>query len=140
LHLWTKGNSLNNKTIMEKQTKSKTRKIAAWVIIGLVGALVIMSATMKLTHAEELVTNFTKWGLIDNLTFIGIGELIFIILFIIPRTSSLGFLLLTAHFGGAIATHLQHQESYVMPAIILTFIWIGNYLRNPEMLASFTKK
>lgn len=47
---------------MEKQTKSKTRKIAAWVIIGLVGALVIMSATMKLTHAEELVTNFTKWG------------------------------------------------------------------------------
>ena len=77
---------------MEKQTKSKTRKIAAWVIIGLVGALVIMSATMKLTHAEELVTNFTKWGLIDNLTFIGIGELIFIILFIIPRTSSLGFL------------------------------------------------
>lgn len=125
---------------MEKQTKSKARNIAAWVIIGLVGALVIMSATMKLTHAEELVTNFTNWGLIDNLMFIGIGELIFIILFIIPRTSSLGFLLLTAHFGGAIATHLQHQESFVVPAIILTVIWIGNYLRNPEMLASFTKE
>ncbi len=125
---------------MEKRTKSKTRKIAAWVIIGLMSALFIMSATMKLMGGEEMATNFAKWGLEGKLVLIGTGELIAAILFLIPRTSSLGVLLLSAHLGGAIVTHMSNGETYLPQATMLLLVWIANYLRNPEMLSSFTKK
>jgi hypothetical protein len=55
------------------------------------------------------------------------------------QTSSLGVLLLSAHMGGAIATHMEHGEIFIPQAVMLLVVWIANYLRNPEMLSSFTK-
>jgi hypothetical protein len=54
----------------------------------------------------------------------------------------IGVLLLTAHFGGAMATHLEHGEMPYIPVIatIITLIWVAHYLRNPEMLTRFTIK
>lgn len=126
---------------METKPMSKTRKITAWILVGLMSALVIMSAAMKLMAGadSEIAVNFVKWGLEGKLILVGMGELISVILFLIPRTSSLGVLLLSAHFGGAIATHIEHGEMYMPQAIMLFVIWIANYLRNPEMLASFKK-
>ncbi len=121
---------------------SKTRKITAWILVGLMSALFIMSATMKLTAGvdAEIAKNFVKWGLDGKLMLIGTGELIAAILFLIPRTSSLGVLLLSAHLGGAIVTHMSNAEMFVPQVIMLLLVWVANYLRNPEMLASFTKK
>lgn len=125
---------------METTPMSKTRKITAWISVGLMSALFIMSASMKLMGGAEMATNFAKWGLDGKLMLIGTGELIAVILFLIPRTSSLGVLLLTAHMGGAIVTHMSNGETFIPQAIMLLLVWVANYLRNPEMLASFTKK
>lgn len=127
---------------METQPISKTRKIINWIFVGLMSALFIMSASMKLMAGAdaEIAVNFVKWGLEGKLMLIGTGELIAAILFLIPRTSSLGVLLLSAHLGGAIATHMEHGEMFIPQAIMLLLVWVANYLRNPEMLASFTKK
>ncbi len=124
----------------EQNNISKGRKITGWIMVGLMGALFIMSASMKLIGGEELAANFAKFGLDGKQMLIGAGELIAAILFLIPKTSSLGVLLLSAHMGGAIATHMEHGEMYMPQAIILLVVWIANWLRNPEMLASFTKK
>jgi hypothetical protein len=49
---------------MEKQTKGKTRKIAAWVINWIGGCVGYYERHHETdAHAEELVTNFAKWGL-----------------------------------------------------------------------------
>ncbi|MBI4945189.1 MAG: DoxX family protein [Bacteroidetes bacterium] len=127
---------------METQPMSKARKITGWILVGLLSAFIIMTGVIKLISHEdsEPAQNFIKWGLEGKLMLIGIAELISIILFLIPKTSSLGVLLLSGYFGGAIATHLEHGISFIFPAIILLLIWIANYLRNPEMLASFRKK
>ena len=127
---------------METKPMSKTRKITAWIFVGLMSALFIMSATMKLMAGAdvEIAKNFVKWGLDGKLMLIGTGELIAAILFLIPRTSSLGVLLLSAHLGGAIVTHMSNAEMFVPQSIMLLLVWVANYLRNPEMLASFTKK
>lgn len=126
------------------ETQSKTRKISAWVLVGLLSTLFVFSASTKFmaigNPEAEMYKNFVKWGMEGKLLMIGIGELIAAIFFLIPRTSSLGTLLLTAHFGGAIATHMEHAEMYIPIAVILLLIWVANYLRNPEMLASFTKE
>lgn len=121
---------------------SKKRKIASWIFVGLMSALFIMSAAMKLTSGSdsEMAKNFAKWGLEGKLILIGMGELISAILFLIPKTSSLGVLLLTAHLGGAIATHMEHGEPFLPQSIMLLLLWVANYLRNPEMFASFFKK
>ena len=76
----------------------------------------------------------TTFGL-DATTFkiIGVIEIISIILFIIPRTRILGTLLLAAYMGGAIATHLEHNESVVSAAVIEAFVWIVAVFRFPEL-------
>ena len=127
---------------METKTMSKKRKVLNWIFVGIMSALFIMSATMKLMAGAdaEIAKNFVKWGLDGKLMLIGMGELIAAILFLIPRTSSLGVLLLSAHLGGAITTHMEHGEMFIPQAIMLLLVWVANYLRNPEMLASFTKK
>ncbi len=124
---------------MESQEISKGRKITGWVMAGLLMALLLMSSSAKLMGSEELVTNFTKWDLIDWIVVIGIGELISGILFLIPRTSSLGLLLLSAHFGGAIATHMGNNEPFIPIAGILVFIWVTALVRDPDTLSSFRK-
>lgn len=125
---------------IEDAANVKIRKITAWIFIEIVSALFIMSASMKLRGGAEIAGNFAKWSLEGKLMLIGMGELTAAILFLIPRTSSLGVLLLSAHMGGAIATHMEHGEIYLPQAIILLLVWSANYLRNPEMLDSFTKQ
>ncbi|MGE0568547.1 MAG: DoxX family protein [Bacteroidia bacterium] len=126
---------------METILISKSRKVTAWIFIGIMSALFIMSASMKLMAGAdvEIAKNFVKWGLDGKLMLIGMGELIAAILFLIPRTSSLGVLLLSAHLGGAIVTHMSNAEMFIPQVIMLLLVWVANYLRNPEMLASFKK-
>jgi hypothetical protein len=124
----------------EQTEISKGRKIAAWVLVGLLGALFIFSASMKLKGGEEIAANFAKLGLTGKEMLIGSGELIAALLFIIPRTSSLGVLLLSSHMGGAILIHMGQGESYTFQSIILVLLWVANWLRNPETFSSFTKK
>ncbi len=119
---------------------TKERKITGWVLTGLIGAMIIMAGTMKLIGGKEMADGFAKYGLEGRQLLIGGGELISAILFIIPRTSSLGVLLLSGLMGGAIVTHMEHGEMFIMQSIILVVIWITGWLRNPEMFASFTRK
>ncbi|MCB0535973.1 MAG: DoxX family protein [Saprospiraceae bacterium] len=124
---------------MSTKELSKTRKISSWVIVGLLGALFAFSSFSKIAGAEMMAANFEKWGLSGWLTIIGIGELVSAILYLIPRTSSLGVLLLSAHMGGAIVIHMSNGEPFIFPAVLLLLVWVGNYLRNTEMLSSFNK-
>jgi hypothetical protein len=118
-------------------TASKTRRIAAWILTGLLSALFVASAAAKLLQAELAVKGFTELGLGDHLLLIGVGELVSAILFFIPRTNSLGLLLLSAYMGGAIVTHMQHGQPYIAQSVILVLIWVAGYLRHPEVLQSF---
>jgi len=112
----------------------KTIKIIGWVLTIILAFLFIMSASMKLTQNETAVAQASTFG-IDATTylFIGIIEIISLILFIIPRTGIIGTLLLAAYLGGAIVTHLQHQEPIAMAVIIQMILWITAFIRFPEL-------
>jgi hypothetical protein len=117
--------------------QSRVRSLVAWILTGLLSLLFIASAAAKLLGAEQAVEGFTKFGLGDYIVLIGVGELVSAILFLIPRTNSLGLLLLSAYMGGAIVTHMQHGESFVAQSVILLLVWLAGYLRHPEVLQSF---
>jgi len=116
---------------------SKVRSLAAWILTGLLSLLFLFSASVKLMRPDEVVKAFANFGLGDYILLIGAGELVSAVLFLIPRTNSLGLLLLSAYMGGAIVTHMQHGEDFVAQSVILVLIWVAGYLRHPEVLQSF---
>jgi len=113
----------------------KTINITGWVLSIALGLLLAMSAFMKLSQNETAVAQAAGIGL-DAATYrwIGIVEVISLLLFIVPRTGVVGALLLIAYMGGAIATHLQHQQPIVMPVVIQVLLWIAAALRFPELV------
>lgn len=112
----------------------KTIKITGWVLSILLALLFTMSAFMKITQNETAITQASAVG-IDAVTYqiIGIIEIVSLILFLIPRTGVLGTLLLVAYMGGAIATHLQHQQPIAMAVGVQVVLWITAFVRFPEL-------
>jgi hypothetical protein len=110
---------------------SKTRKIAGWVIAGLLLALFAFSAAGKLFLQPE---QMDKLHLADWRIIIAIGEISSALLFLFPKTNIYGTLLLSAYMGGAIIIHMTGGLSIVMPSAVLIIIWIGGFLRNPELI------
>jgi hypothetical protein len=41
--------------------------------------------------------------------------------------------------GGAIVTHMANGEAYVFQSVVLVMLWVGQYLRFPELLVSLSK-
>jgi len=110
---------------------TKTSKIIAWVISGLLTALYLFSASGKLfLHPEQMVQmHLGDWRII-----IAIGEITSALLFLFPKTNKIGTLLLSAYMGGAIIIHMTGGMSIVMPSVVLILVWITGVIRNPELL------
>jgi hypothetical protein len=111
---------------------TKTTKITAIVLKALPSAMLVLSAIMKLSHAQAIVEGFSKSALINYLTLIGIIELVSVILFWIPKTSKIGFLLLCSYLGGAMSIELAGGQ-FPNASIFLMLLWISVYLSNREV-------
>ena len=108
---------------------------SGWGLTIVLGLLFAMSAFMKITQNEEAIAQAAVSGLDANTyLLLGIVEVIALILFVIPRTGIIGSLLLIAYMGGAIATHLQHQQPVAVAIIVQVLLWISVALRFPEVL------
>jgi hypothetical protein len=73
--------------------------------------------------------------------FIGLVELTCIVLYLIPRTSVLGAVLMMALLGGAMATKMRVESplfSHTLFSIYLAlFMWGGLWLRDPALRSLF---
>lgn len=97
------------------------------ILLGLF--LAGFSGLGKLMGGEDVVAMFTKGGIDDWRTIIGIGEIVSAILFVVPATQRFGTWLLSAYFGGAIMYHMTIGESIMVPAAFLIIIWILSIFR-----------
>ena len=114
---------------------NKTTTIISWVLIILPSLMLLMSAFMKLSHAEQMVVNLTAAGFGNLITFIGLIELVSVVLLLVPKTYKLGFLLVNGYLGGALCVELAHGGAPVAAAL-LAVIWIGVFLRDKNMFLS----
>jgi hypothetical protein len=111
-------------------------KIAGLVLHVLIGGVLILTGSQKVLGSvppEALV----KYGLATQARLIGAGAILSALLLLIPRTSSLGILLTSSFWGGAICIHMANSEPYLVQAVLLVLSWAGAYLRNPATLGSF---
>jgi hypothetical protein len=99
--------------------------------------MLLFSGVMKLVKPAFLVEEFGRLGYDENLAFgIGILEIGCTVVYLIPRTSILGAILLTGYLGGATATHVRIGDpSFFMPVILGVLVWLGLYLRDHRLRA-----
>ena len=112
-------------------------KIAGLGLHVLIGGLMIFTGWQKILGlvAPEAMA---KYGLSEQMRLIGAGAFLTALLLLMPRTSSLGILLTSAFWGGAICIHMAHGEPYIFQTLFLVLSWVGAYLRNPATLSSFS--
>jgi hypothetical protein len=111
--------------------------IAGLVLHVLIGGIMILAGSAKvlgLFPPEEVA----KLGLSVPIGVIGAGELATALLLLVPRTSSLGVLLASSFWVGAICMHMARGEFFVLQSVLLLMTWVGAYLRVPEMFSSFS--
>jgi DoxX-like family len=119
------------------KTDRNWQKISGWVLHGLVAGVMILAGSAKvlgLFPPEEVA----KLGLPLPIQVIGVGELASAILLLVPRTSSLGLLLTSGFWGGAICLHMSKAEPFAIQSAFLLIAWGGCYLRVPGAFGSFT--
>ena len=118
----------------EKQT-AKVSKAAQWtgyVMSAMPVLLVLMSSVMKLMKLPAVVDGFAKSGVPEKLIVpVGLIELTCVVVYLIPRTSVLGAILMTGLLGGATLTTLRIGDpTYPMPVVLGMLAWGGLYMRD----------
>lgn len=107
-----------------------------WLLTSLPALVLIASAAMKFIQPTGFADGFGHLGRPIELAFaLGLLELICTAIYLFPRTSVLGAILLTGYLGGAIATHLRVGDPYYTQVLLGVMVWGGLYFRNPRLRA-----
>ena len=125
---------------MSDTPAAPTSKVMLWtgrVLSTLPVLLLLMSSVMKLTRGPDIIKGFAEFGYDSSLLVpIGVVELVCTLLYILPRTSVLGAILLTGYLGGAVATHVRAGDGmFFSPVLIGIVLWLGLYLRDARLRA-----
>jgi hypothetical protein len=121
---------------------SKKSLWAGRIASGLVVAFLLFDAVIHLMKPAPVVEAFAKLGFPLRLAVpLGIIELVCILLYMVPRTSILGAILLTGYLGGAIAVQLPTGNSLfgevLFPVYVGAMVWGGIYLRDERLRSLF---
>jgi hypothetical protein len=125
---------------METPVTDRKMLIAGWVVSGLVGAFLAMSASFKFFTPDIVRETMSGlgWPAHHDL-MIGIIETVCVVLYLVPRTAVLGAILETALLGGAIATNVRVDNplfSHELFGVYLgVMVWGGLWLRDARVRA-----
>jgi hypothetical protein len=115
---------------------------AGRVLSGIFVLFMIFDVTIKLIRLPVVAETMIQMGWPPEMGFvIGVIEAIILVLYVIPRTSVLGAVLMTAVLGGAVATHVRIGSplaSHVLFGVYLgLFAWGGLWLRDASLRRLF---
>jgi hypothetical protein len=115
---------------------------AGWTVSGLLVLFLIMDAGLKIAALPIVSETVAALGWTpDPGYWRGMGMLLLALtaLYAWPRTAVLGAILLTAYFGGAIATHARIGSPLLSHTLFGVYLgvmaWAGLWLRDPRIRA-----
>ena len=115
---------------------------AIWVgrtLSALAVAFLALDGGLKALQLAPAVESTTQLGYAANLTLgLGVLELACLLAYTLPRTATLGALLLTGFLGGAVATHVRAGSptaSVIFPVLLGALVWGGLLLRDARLRA-----
>ena len=126
--------------LMPAETTAYSRK-RIWTgcaLTGLSGAFFIFDGGMKLLKPPVVVQATVQMGYPES-TIVGIGVVLLActLLYLIPRTSILGEVLLTGYLGGAVASNVRAEQplfNIVFPVGLACLAWGGLWLRETRLV------
>jgi len=128
-----------------EKSKLKSTTLGRRIITILPVLFLLMDGVMKLFKPAFVVEPTLKSGYPES-TIVPLGVVLIActILYVIPRTSILGAILLTGYLGGAVATNVRISGpafNILFPLIVAALLWTGISLREPRlrMLLPFKK-
>jgi len=86
----------------------------------------------KLLQLDFMVENMTEGGMAHMILSVGIIEVVCAIIFLIPKTRKIGFLLCTAYIGGIITAEWIMGEPPIPGIIMQILLWLGIYFEYPQ--------
>ncbi len=115
---------------------SKKANVIGWIVSIVPCLLHLMSATMKFVQPAGFDEGLQHMGwTADKMKIIGVVEILCVIIYLIPKTSVLGAILIAAYLGGAVATHVRVGDPFIVPIIVGVLVWLGLWLRDPRIKA-----
>lgn len=131
--------AMHMETTMDSARVSKGRLWTGRVISTLVVLFFIFDGVTKVIKVPQVIEASTKLGFtVGNVVGIGAVLLVCTALYVIPQTSVLGAMLLTAYLGGATCTNvLAHTLAFNLcfPIGFGILVWLGLYLREERLHA-----
>jgi len=97
--------------------------------------LVLLGSVMKLMKLAQVIEGFARAGVPERLIVpVGLIELMCVVVYVIPRTSVLGAILMTGLLGGATITTLRVGDpTYPLPVVLGMLAWGGLWMRDVRL-------
>ena len=113
---------------------SQKRLWAGRITSALPALFLLIDGVMKLVKPASVVEATVRLGYPESVILgLGIVLVACTVVYLIPRTSILGAILLTGYLGGAVATHVRVGDGLFpifFPVILGVLVWLGLFLRD----------
>jgi hypothetical protein len=110
---------------------------AGRILTAVTGLFLLFDGAMKVVRPPFIVQANVQLGYPERvISGIGFALLACTTVYLVPRTSVLGAVLLTAYLGGAVATQVRVGASLfetVFPIMIALLMWAGLFLRDQRL-------
>jgi DoxX-like family len=105
------------------------------VLTALLALFLFFDSSLKLVKARAAVEGTIRLGYSESVIVpVGAALLVSLVLYLIPRTSILGAILLTGYLGGATATMVRMNDPWFsFPILIGVLLWVALYLRDQQL-------
>jgi hypothetical protein len=129
---------MNRAADIETEAPSAKRPWAGYIVSALPTLFLLMDAVVKLIKPAVAVEATVELGYSEGIVVpLGIVLLICTVLYIVPKTSILGAILLTGYLGGAVATHARISNPVfthtLFPVYLGILLWLGLFLRDERV-------
>lgn len=115
-------------------------KAALWtgrIMSGVVALALLFAGVMDLVQPPSVMKGMIQYGYpAGSVAGIGLALLAGVVLYVIPRTSVLGAIVLTGYLGGAVSTHVRAGDPVLrmlIPVVFGMLTWGGLYLRDHRL-------
>ncbi len=117
-----------------EQRPSKAALYTGWGLSGLLALFLGSGGINAWIASPQVVAGTAKLGYSPSILHaLGTVELLCTVLFLIPRIAALGAILLTAYFGGAVASHARLGDPmWVVGVVFGLLVWVALLLRMPR--------
>lgn len=121
------------------ETPSKAALWTGRVLSGLVVLFMAFDGVAKLMRVPPVLKSAAQLGF-SVAQIVGIGAVLLVctLIYVIPRTSVLGAVLLTGYLGGATAIQVRARNPLfetLFPVVFGVVVWAGIYLRDGRLRA-----